>query len=69
MFGELELFSSIYQLFVKVMDRRTSEILTVGGGGVLEKKVFLKILQKFAGKHLCQGLFLNKVAKLDLQLY
>ena len=51
------------------MDRRTSEILTVGGGGVLEKKVFLKILQKFAGKHLCQGLFLNKVAKLDLQLY
>ena len=30
-------------------------------GGVLLKKVFLKIA-KFTGKHLCQSLFFNKVA-------
>ena len=31
-----------------------------------EKKVFLKISQKFSGKHLCQILFFNKVAGLSL---
>ena len=29
----------------------------------------LKNLAKFIGKHLCQSLFFNKVAGLDLQLY
>ena len=28
------------------------------------KKVFLKISQKFTGKHLCQSLFFNKVLQL-----
>ena len=32
--------------------------------GVLSKKVFLEISQKFTGKHLCQSLFFNKVADL-----
>ena len=32
--------------------------------GVLYKKVFLEIWQKFTGKHLCQSLFFNKVAGL-----
>ena len=29
------------------------------------KQVFLKIFAKFTGKHLCQNLFLNKVADLS----
>ena len=29
------------------------------------KKVFLKILQKFTGKHMCQSIFLKKVSGLD----
>ena len=33
-------------------------------GGVLWKKVFLEILQKFKGKHHCRSLFFNKVADL-----
>ena len=33
------------------------------------KKGVLKNFTKFTGKHLCQGLFLNKVAGLSLQLY
>ena len=32
-------------------------------------KVFLSNFSKFTGKHLCQGLFFNKVAGLSLQLY
>ena len=31
------------------------------------KKGFLKNFAKFTGKHLCQGLFFNKVAGLSLQ--
>ena len=33
------------------------------------KKVVFKNFAKFTGKHLCQGLFFNKVAGLRLQLY
>ena len=32
--------------------------------GVLKKQVVLKNFAKFPGKHLCQGLFFNKVAGL-----
>ena len=33
------------------------------------KKVVLRNLTKFTGKHLCQSLFFNKVAGFSLQLY
>ena len=33
------------------------------------KEGVLRNSAKFTGKHLCQGLFFNKVAGLDLQLY
>ena len=36
-------------------------------GGVLEKKVFLKILQIFTGRHLCWSHFLIKLQALRLQ--
>ena len=39
------------------MDRQKRTI-----GGVLQEKVYLKILQSSKGKHLCQSVFLNKVA-------
>ena len=62
MFGEL--FRSIYQLFEKGMDCRTSVILTVRSnhqcsiekGGLTEK-------------HLSQSVFFNKFVDLGLQLY
>ena len=36
---------------------------------VFYKKVVFKNFGKFTEKHLCQSLFFNKVAGLDLQLY
>ena len=33
------------------------------------KKGVLRNFAKFTGKHMCQSLFFNKVARLDLQLY
>ena len=33
------------------------------------KKIILKILTKFTGKHLCESLFFNKVTVWGLQLY
>ena len=37
--------------------------------GVLRKKVFLEISQKFTGKHLCQSPFLIKMQDYCLQVY
>ena len=34
---------------------------------VFHKNIFLKVFLKFAGKHLCESLFFNKVA--GLQIY
>ena len=36
---------------------------------MLCKKVVLRNFEKFTGKHLCQSLFINKVAGRGLQLY
>ena len=52
-----------WKLCVLLKIQLTSIIyLQAATGGVLLKKVFLKIFAKFTGEHLYQSLFFNKVA-------
>ena len=44
------------KVIVKMVWLLTSELTEAATVGALQKKVFLKLLQKFAGKHLCQSL-------------
>ena len=46
---------------VASMGRLFREVSDAANGGVLLEKVLLETSQKFTGKQLCQGLFLNKV--------
>ena len=60
-FGEL--FRSIYQLFVKGMDCRTSEITVRSNDWCSIEKCDL------TEKYLCQSVFFNKFVDLTLKLY
>ena len=42
---------------------------TISCPEVLFEKSVLRNFIKFIGKHLCQSLFFNKIARLSLQLY
>ena len=45
-----------------LVDNRNNNAQKQSPGCVILKKVFLKISQKFTGKHMCQSLLFNKVA-------
>ena len=63
MFLEKYSFKLLAQFPEKIQKRIFKEAAT----GVFCKKGVLRNFAKFIGKHLCQGLFLNKVVGLTLQ--
>ena len=56
-------------LWVMHFKRYLHNIEEAATRGVLRKKVFLEISQKFTGKHLCQSPFLIKMQDYCLQVY
>ena len=56
-------------IYVVLKSRHILENSEGGRPEVFCKKVVLRNLTKFKGKHLCQSLFFNKVADLGLQLH
>ena len=64
----MDIVLSFYEDFVSqayyntLVDNHNNSAQKQSPGCVMLKKVFLKISQKFTGKHMCQSLLFNKVA-------